>query len=151
MENNITQIDFNDIKSYKTKKLINTLKKLTDEQIDIIVDSSVIEFISNLNDNTINSIFRNSNAIMQDKLWSNDKIQRILVLGTLNLNNFVCNEQAIRNIENLNKVIKSQAIKEQIYSNKYFIYIIMNIKKIENRFFNLYDLKKIFDGMVQSE
>ena len=151
MENNITQIDFNDIKSYKTKKLINTLKKLTDEQIDIIVDSSVIEFISNLNDNTINSIFRNSNAIMQDKLWSNDKIQRILVLGTLNLNNFVYNEQAIRNIENLNKVIKSQAIKEQIYSNKYFIYIIMNIKKIENRFFNLYDLKKIFDGMVQSE
>ena len=75
MENNITQIDFNDIKSYKTKKLINTLKKLTDEQIDIIVYSSVIEFISNLNDNTINSIFRNSNAIMQDKLWSNDKIK----------------------------------------------------------------------------
>ena len=57
MESNITQIDFNDIKSYKTKKLINTLKKLTDEQINTIVDSSVIEFISNLNDNIINSIF----------------------------------------------------------------------------------------------
>ena len=144
-------IDFNDIKSYKTKKLINTLKKLTDEQINTIVDSSVIEFISNLNDNIINSIFRNSNAIMQNKLWSNDKIQKILILGTLNLNNFVCTEQTIRNLENLNKVIKSQTIKEQIYSNKYFIYIIMNVKKIENRFFNSYDLKKIFDGMVQSE
>ena len=151
MESNITQIDFNDIKSYKTKKLINTLKKLTDEQINTIVDSSVIEFISNLNDNIINSIFRNSNAIMQNKLWSNDKIQKILILGTLNLNNFVCTEQTIRNLENLNKVIKSQTIKEQIYSNKYFIYIIMNVKKIENRFFNSYDLKKIFDGMVQSE
>ena len=80
MESNITQIDFNDIKSYKTKKLINTLKKLTDEQINTIVDSSVIEFISNLNDNIINSIFRNSNAIMQNKLWSNDKIQKILIL-----------------------------------------------------------------------
>lgn len=142
MESNITQIDFNDIKSYKTKKLINTLKKLTDEQINTIVDSSVIEFISNLNDNIINSIFRNSNAIMQNKLWSNDKIQKILILGTLNLNNFVCTEQTIRNLENLNKVIKSQTIKEQIYSNKYFIYIIMNVKKIENRFFNSYDLKK---------
>ena len=130
MESNITQIDFNDIKSYKTKKLINTLKKLTDEQINTIVDSSVIEFISNLNDNIINSIFRNSNAIMQNKLWSNDKIQKILILGTLNLNNFVCTEQTIRNLENLNKVIKSQTIKEQIYSNKYFIYIIMNVKKI---------------------
>lgn len=67
--------------------------------------------------------------IMQNKLWSNDKIQKILILGTLNLNNFVCTEQTIRNLENLNKVIKSQTIKEQIYSNKYFIYIIMNVKK----------------------
>ena len=46
MENDNIQTTFNDIKSYKTKKLINTLKKLTDEQIDIMVDSSVIEFIS---------------------------------------------------------------------------------------------------------
>ena len=33
MQSNITQIDLKKIKSYKTKKLINTLKKLTDEQI----------------------------------------------------------------------------------------------------------------------
>lgn len=151
MQSNITQIDLKKIKSYKTKKLINALKKITDEQINTIIDSSIIEFISNLDSNTINSIFRNSGFTMQNKLWTNDKIQKILILGTLNLNNFVCTEQTIRNLENLNKVIKSQTIKEQIYSNKYFIYIIMNVKKIENRFFNSYDLKKIFDGMVQSE
>ena len=110
MENNITQIDFNDIKSYKTKKLINTLKKLTDEQIDIIVDSSVIEFISNLDSNTINFTFRNSGFTMQNKLWTNDKIQKILILGTLSLNNFVCTEQTIKNLEKLNKDIKSQTI-----------------------------------------
>lgn len=151
MESNITQIDFKDIKSYKTKKLINTLRKLTDEQINAMVDSSVIDFISNLDINTINSIFRNSSANMQNKLWTNDKIQRILILETLNLNNFVCTEQTIRNLEILNKVIKSQAIKKQIYSNKYFISIVMNGNKIENRLFHSYDLKKVFDGIIQSE
>ena len=151
MENDNIQITFNDIKSYKTKKLINTLKKLTDEQIDIMVDSSVIEFISDLDVNTINSIFRNANANMQNKLWTNDKIQRILILGTTNLDSFISTEQTIRNLENLNKVIKSQAIKDQIYCNKYFISIVMNGNKIENRFFNSYDLRKVFDGIVQSE
>lgn len=151
MENDNIQITFNDIKSYKTKKLINTLKKLTDEQIDIMVDSSVIEFISNLDVNTINSIFRNANANMQNKLWTNDKIQRILILGTTNLDSFISTEQTIRNLENLNKVIKSQAIKDQIYCNKYLIYIVMKSDKIENRFFNSFDLKKVFDAVIQSE
>lgn len=151
MENDNIQIAFNDIKSYKTKKLINTLKKLTDEQIDIMVDSSVIEFISDLDVNTINSIFRNANANMQNKLWTNDKIQRILILGTTNLDSFISTEQTIRNLENLNKVIKSQAIKDQIYCNKYLIYIVMKSDKIENRFFNSFDLKKVFDAVIQSE
>lgn len=151
MENDNIQITFNDIKSYKTKKLINTLKKLTDEQIDIMVDSSVIEFISDLDVNTINSIFRNANANMQNKLWTNDKIQRILILGTTNLDSFISTEQTIRNLENLNKVIKSQAIKDQIYCNKYLIYIVMKSDKIENRFFNSFDLKKVFDAVIQSE
>ena len=151
MENDNIQITFNDIKLYKTKKLINTLKKLTDEQIDIMVDSSVIEFISDLDVNTINSIFRNANANMQNKLWTNDKIQRILILGTTNLDSFISTEQTIRNLENLNKVIKSQAIKDQIYCNKYLIYIVMKSDKIENRFFNSFDLKKVFDAVIQSE
>lgn len=151
MENDNIQITFNDIKSYKNKKLINTLKKLTDEQIDIMVDSSVIEFISDLDVITINSIFRNANANMQNKLWTNDKIQRILILGTTNLDSFISTEQTIRNLENLNKVIKSQAIKDQIYCNKYLIYIVMKSDKIENRFFNSFDLKKVFDAVIQSE
>lgn len=151
MENDNIQITFNDITPYKTKKLINTLKKLTDEQIDIIVDSSVIEFISDLDVNTINSIFRNANANMQNKLWTNDKIQRILILGTTNLDSFISTEQTIRNLENLNKVIKSRAIKDQIYCNKYLIYIVMKSDKIENSFFNSFDLKKVFDAVIQSE
>lgn len=151
MENNNDQIDLKGIKVYKSKKLINTLKKLTNEQIDILVDSSVIEFISSLDNNSINLIFRNSSATMQNKMWTNDKIQRILILGALNLNKSVCTEQKIRNLQNLNKVTKSQSIKEQLYNNKYFIYVIINSSKIESRFFNIYDLRKTFDGIMKSE
>lgn len=151
MENDNIQITFNNIKSYKAKKLINTLKKLTDEQIDVMIDLSVIEFISDLDVNTVNSIFRNANANMQNKLWTNDKIQRILILGTTNLDSFVCTEQTIRNLENLNKVIKPQAIKDQIYCNKYFIYIVMKSDKIENRFFSSFNLRKVFDAIIQNE
>lgn len=151
MQSNITQIDLKKIKSYKTKKLINALKKITDEQINTIIDSSIIEFISNLDSNTINSIFRNSGFTMQNKLWTNDKIQKILILGTLSLNNFACTEQTIKNIEKLNKDIKSQTIKKQIYSNKYFLYIVMNENKIEDKFFHSYDLKKVFDEVVKSK
>jgi len=146
-----TQIDLKNIKSYKTKNLISTLRNLTEEQINTIVDDNLIDFISNLDINTINSIFRNSNASMQSKLWNNDKIQKILILGTSNLDNFTCTEQTIRNLENFKKIIKSQTIKKQIYSNKYFMYIIMTSNKIETRFFHSFDLKKVFDGIVQSE
>lgn len=151
MENNTIQIDLKNIKTYKTKKLISIIKKLTDEQIYSYIDTNVIEFISTLDSNTINSIFRNSSAIMQNKLWSNDNIQKILILGTLNTNNFVCTEQTIRNLENFNKVIKSQTIKKQIYHNKYFISVVIYGNKIENRFFHSYDLKKVFNGVIQSE
>lgn len=151
MDTSIDLVNFKSLKLYKNKKFLSTLKKLTDEQINTIIDSNVIECISNLDSNTINSIFRNSSVIMQNKLWANDKIQRILILGTLDLNKFIYTEQTIRNIENLNKVIKSQAIKKEIYNNKYFISVVMYHKKLENRFFYSYDLKKVFDGMVQSE
>lgn len=145
------QVDLKDIKSYKTKKLINVIRKLTDEQINEVIDSSIIEFISNLDVNTINSIFRNSNANMQNKLWSNDKIQRILILGTVNSNDFSCTPKTIRNLENLNKVIKSQSIKKQIYNNQYFLYIVINEDNIENRFFHAYDIRKVFNGIVESK
>lgn len=151
MEINISQIDLKDFKSYKNKKIISILKKLTDEQVNTMIDSTVIEFISTLDYQTISFIFRNSSGMMQNKLWTNDNIQRILIFGTLNINDFVCSEQTIRAMENLRKVIKSSAIKKQIYNNKYFIHVVISSNKIDNRFFYSYDLKKVFDGMVQSE
>ena len=151
METSIIDTDFKNIMTYKDKRIINIFKKITYEEIKMLIDSSVLEFISTLDSNTVNSLFRNSNALMQNKLWENDNIQRMIILGNRNINNFNCDDQVIRNLENLNKVIKSQPIKRQLYNNKYFITIIMLSIKIENRFFHSYDIKKVFDGMVNSE
>lgn len=151
MEFTITQNDLKNIYSYNNKKFINILKELTDEQINILIDSDIVELISLFNANTINSIFRNSNATMQNKLWTNDTIQRILILGTTNIDSFVCTQQTIRNLQNLKKVIKSQAIKKQIFKNKYFLMVVMYGNKIEPIFFHSYDIKKVFENVVSSE
>ena len=144
-------IDFKNIKTYKNKKITNIFKRMTDEEIRMVIDSSVVGFISSLDINAINSLFRNSSVMMQNKLWENDTIQRVLILGKKNISNFNCDEQTIRNLKNLNKVIKSQTIKKQIYKNKYFIIIVMSANKIESKFFHSYDINKVFDGMVSSE
>lgn len=150
MQTTINQIDLKNIETYKNKKIINTLKKVSDEEINDVIDSSIIDFISTLDYNTINLIFRNSGAILQEKLWSNDVVQRILILGTTNIDNFVCDEKAIRNIENLNKVIKSKTIKKEMYKNEYFLTIVMFGDKFKKRFFRIYDINKVFEGIISS-
>ena len=61
MQSNITQIDLKKIKSYKTKKLINALKKITDEQINILI-SQEFQALMLLRDNPNNKyIFREEN------------------------------------------------------------------------------------------
>ena len=146
MKNNVSQIDLKNIKKFITK-----LTKLTDEQINLIVDKGIVEFISTLDNYTINYLFRNSSSVMQNKLWSNDNIQKILIFDKTNIDNLNCNEQVIRNLENLNRVIKSQTIKKQIYNNKYFLHTIITVNKIENRFFHSYDIKKVFDSLMLNE
>lgn len=145
MDNNLV-----DNKLCDDKKIINALKKLNDEELNIILDSNFIDYVSSLDKNTINSIFRNASAMMQNKLWQNDIIQRILILGTKDINNFKCENQTIRNIENLNKIIKSQSVKKQIYQNNYFLNIVIYSSNIENRFFRSYDIKKVFENIVSS-
>lgn len=149
---NITICDnLKDTNFYKGKKFVSYIKKLTDEEIAVGIDSSVISIISGLDIQTINLIFRNSNATMQNKLWKNDRIQRILILGTDNLEKFVCDDKAMRNLENLKKIVKSQTIIDELYTNKYFIYAIIKCNKFRNRFFNNYDINHVFDGVISSE
>ena len=144
-------IDFKNIRTYKNKKIINIFKKMTDEDINLLIDSSVVEFISTLDGDTINSLFRNSGSSLQNKLWNNDIIQRVLIFGKKDITNLHYDEQVIRNLENLNKIIKSQSIKKQVYTNKYFITVLTSDIKIENRFFHSYDINKVFESIVYSE
>lgn len=148
MENNITKAD---IKITSPLKLTTALRRLTDKQITTLVDQEVIEYISKFDGNQVGSIFRSVNAIIQNKLWSNDDIQKKLIFGTTKIDNFICTRNEVRNIENLNQVIKSPSLKKQLYYNKYFIKVVINSREIENRFFHSYDIKKVFDGVIESE
>lgn len=153
MDITVIQNKLKDINFYKDKKFVKFFKKLSEEEVNTFIDSTIIEFVSGLDINKIGLIFRNSNAAMQDKLFENEKIQKILIIGENDEDNIVCDEKLLRNLENLSKVIKADATREKIYHSKYFIDIIFEGKYFyfENRFFNDYDIKKMFDAVIMSE
>lgn len=142
-----------DINFYKDKKFVSFFRSMSEEDTKDFVDLEVIEFISKLEINTIGQIFRNSNAAMQSKLFENERIRKILIIGENDEDNIVCDEKLLRNLENLSKVIKADAVRDNIYHSKYFIDIIFEGKYsyFENRFFNDYDIKKMFDAVIVSE
>lgn len=150
MEATTLGIDFNNTGSYKHKKIINIFKRVNDENIQSLVDSSVCEFISSLESDTIISLFRNSSPILQNRLWTNETVQKVLIFGQKDVINRR-DGQVVINLENLNKILKSQSIKKQIYKNKYFISVIISDNVLDRRFFHCYDIKKIFENLVYSD
>ncbi|MBQ7137307.1 MAG: hypothetical protein IJO43_04960 [Bacilli bacterium] len=146
--NEIIQINDDTLKN---KKFISKMCKLTDEQVKQFIDDDIINNISKLDVNTINNIFRNSSAIMQNKMWENENIQQSLILGTKNIDNFRVNLDSIRRLEVFSKVIKSQSIKKNIYKNYYFQIIASYIPETEHRFFKVYDVTKAFDEIIKSK
>lgn len=142
------QYDLTDIKFYKNKKLMNKLNEMTEQELRAVIDSSILDFISSLDKDMVHYIFRNSNAIIQNILWENNDIQRILILNAKPSEKFIYSKETIRALEKLNKEIKSQSIRKQIYHNEYFLSVIMMENRIENRFFYSYNLLKVFEGMT---
>lgn len=140
--------DLTDIKFYKNKKLMNKLNEMTEQELRAVIDSSILDFISSLDKDMVHYIFRNSNAFIQNILWENNDIQRILILNAKPSEEFIYSKETIRALEKLNKEIKSQSIRKQIYHNEYFLSVIMMENKIENRFFYSYNLLKVFEGMT---
>lgn len=142
--------DLTDIKFYKNKKLMNKLNEMTEQELRAVIDSSILDFISSLDKDMVHYIFRNSNAFIQNILWENNDIQRILILNAKPSEEFIYSKETIRALEKLNKEIKSQSIRKQIYHNEYFLSVIMMENRIENRFFYPYNLLKVFEGMTNS-
>lgn len=142
--------DLTDIKFYKNKKLMNKLNEMTEQELRAVIDSSILDFISSLDKDMVHYIFRNSNAFIQNILWENNDIQRILILNAKPSEEFIYSKETIRALEKLNKEIKSQSIRKQIYHNEYFLSVIMMENRIENRFFYSYNLLKVFEGMTNS-
>lgn len=130
------------------KQDFKNLRKLNDIEVKEIVDKTMIDTISTLDINLINNIFRNGNVTLQEKLWEHDIIRKVLITGTKE--EYIYNPKTIRNLENLGKVIKSQKIKEDIYKDEYFLTVAMYVRDNENRFFSMYDIKKIATNLFKS-
>ena len=130
------------------KQDFKNLRKLNDLEVKEIVDKTMIETISTLDINLINNIFRNGNITLQEKLWEHDIIRKVLIIGTKE--DYIYNPKTIRNLENLGKVIKSEKIKEEIYKDEYFLTVAMYVRDNENRFFSMYDIKKIATNLFKS-
>ena len=130
------------------KQDFKNLRKLNDIEVKEIVDKTMIDTISTLDINLINNIFRNGNITLQEKLWEHDIIRKVLIIGTKE--EYIYNPKTIRNLENLGKVIKSEKIKEDIYKDEYFLTVAMYVRDNENRFFSMYDIKKIATNLFKS-
>lgn len=131
------------------KQDFKNLRKLNDIEVKEIVDKTMIETISTLDINLINNIFRNGNTTLQEKLWEHDIIRKVLITGTKE--EYKHDPKIIRSLENLGKVIKSEKIKEEIYKDEYFLTVAMYVKDNENRFFKMYDIKKIAINLFKSK
>ena len=143
---NLKNIDF-----YKSKNFITRIKTLTDEEIEIVIDDEIVELISKLDVKTINSIFRNSRASMQEKLFRNDDVQKALILGEKDALKVKYNKTLVRGLENLKGIIKSKNVEEELYANKYFLSIIIKLPEFENRFFRFYSVNTTFKRVIESE
>lgn len=151
MEATTIKARIKDINFYKNKNFVSFFRSLNEEDIKNFVDIEVTTLISELENNKIGLIFRNSNALMQEMLFENERIQRVLILGIADEENIVCSEKATRNLENFGKIIKSDTLKDKIFSNDYFVTYVLNNAIFKERFFKIYDIKKVFDGIVESK
>ena len=143
--------DIENMKTFNNKQKRELIKRINDDNVINEIDSDIIEYISTLDIKTINFIFRNSNSLMQNKLWENNAIQNILILGQKNFDNYTWDDNKLRILESLKKIIKSPSIKKELYNNKTFLHLVMNYLPTKRSFFHVYNVYKTFEGIINSE
>lgn len=138
-----------------TKKLLNILRNVTTEQVDSIMDTNIMNTITSLKPDVIITLYRNSSAAMQSKLWENDIVQRVLIFGKKQLKNIAYNvaynDSLFINLENLKKVTKSPSLKKQLHKSKYFLLVVIYGERVENKFFHSFDINSVFNELIKNE
>ncbi len=141
------------------KSVLKLLSTLTSDEAEIVLrDSSVIHTILHIQDTDIlKTIFRKSPAFFQEIMFSDVKVQNLLLTPRKNLTakrlekeynerNFYFSDKEIRNLEVFLGTIKSPKVFEQLIENKFFQRILMfcNAKSVSQKMFKHIDEVKLF-------
>lgn len=121
---------------FDSKKAINILSEMTIEEARIVLlDKSVQDAIFKISDReTLREIFRKSPDFFQEIMFSNEKIQEILISPRKNLKfkdltrlynkDIDFSEKEIRELDVFLHTIKSEKIYNDLIENKYFKMIV---------------------------
>ena len=155
---------FNKVYQYSDiKSVLKLLSTLTSDEAEIVLrDSSVIYTILHIQDTDIlKTIFRKSPAFFQEIMFSDVKVQNLLLTPRKNLTakrlekeynerNFYFSDKEIRNLEVFLGTIKSPKVFEQLIENKFFQRILMfcNAKSVSQKMFKHIDEVKLFYNII---
>ena len=152
-------------------KFTKMLKGFNAEEVFELFSDDILKKLEVVTDyDAMASVFRAVPAEVQEKMWFNKNIQKILLgLGTTSdqeLNEIIINKKffsmqdlakkskqwkfyynpvKLRALEVLLRYIKSQNIKEQLYYNQYFYMILLCSKKVPDSFYTMFDVEKLFN------
>ncbi|MGN1370935.1 MAG: hypothetical protein ACI4XM_01450 [Candidatus Coprovivens sp.] len=157
-------------------KFTKMLKGFNAEEVFELFSDDILKKLEVVTDyDAMASVFRAVPAEVQEKIWFNKNIQKILLgLGTTSdqeLNEIIINKKffsmqdlakkskqgkfyynpvKLRALEVLLRYIKSQNIKEQLYYNQYFYMILLCSKKVPDSFYTMFDVEKLFNEVIKS-
>ncbi len=60
---------FSTLGNFRNRKITTLFKQMTDNNISLAIDSNLVDFVSQLDTDAIQSLFRNSSPVQQSILW----------------------------------------------------------------------------------
>lgn len=151
---------------FGNKKAIKILSSMSEEEKQIVLsDSTVQETILRIDDvDVLRTIFRKSPAFFQEVMFSNEKVQDILIapkkslkrkelFTNYNKKDYVFSNDDIRQLEVFLHTIKSPKVYEQLVESKFFQRIIALCydKQLKKSFFRGLDEVKLFNNIVSDD
>lgn len=148
---------------FEGKKAIKIIESLTEEEAQIVLNNKEVqETIFKIDDvDKLREIFRKAPAFFQEIMFSNERIQDILIspkrgltrhelITNYNKKDFVFNDKELRELEVFFHNIKSPKIFEQIVESKFFQRIVPMIfeKQVNKNFFKGMDIEKLFYNII---
>lgn len=146
-----------------SKTALKIISSLTSKEAEIVLgDPSVIHTILHIKDvDLLKTIFRNSPVFFQEIMFSDIKVQNLLLTPRkyltaerlekeYNGRNFYFSDKEIRNLEVFLGTIKSPKVFDQLIENKFFQRILMccNAKSVSQKMFRHIDEVKLFNNII---